>query len=877
MNQDALHTEHGVSLTINESVQRASRTLTLSSTHGDDPEFVRSSYARLITGQVVDTRRLNRLTELTARLLGTSSSQVSIISDVQTVVGGTGMAANTVLEESPAEDSMCTVTVNLGAALVVSDASEDSRVAGLPPVTSGAVRTYAGVPLRAGGHLVGALCAYDGDVRSWSEEDVALLELLAEAVTAELELAAVEASYGSDRQVWGLAVDAAGVGAYDWDLHTGELRWDDRTLELFGLERGHFDGRIETFNALVHPEDRDRVVRALAHVVERCGVLDVEYRVELPGGRTRWVLARGAAYPGPTGRAERLVGAVLDTTRVQEGEARITRVLEAMPSAFFSVDRQWRFTYANAHAQQLLAGVSRDLSGHVIWELFPDAVGSEFEVRYRQAAESDVPVAFEAYYPPPLDAWYEVRAWPSPEGLSVYFLDITDRRRAQDELARSAARGSLLAEVTSSLTSTFDTYQAIGRLSQLLVPALGEWCIVTLVDHVEPFSQPDWRRHVRDIGMWHADESQRLTLERCAALRIPVLGDDSYLVRAITGGSSVLVADRAHEQVTATLGSGEARERYLELGPRTVAFLPVRGRGRTVGALTVGRGHGLPPFTPDELNTLVDIAARAGLALDNARSYAEQRELAEGLQRSLLTPPPDPEHLQVVVRYEPAAEVARVGGDWYDSFLQTDGSVVVVIGDVVGHDTVAAAAMGQLRALLRGIAVTTGGGPAEVLHRVDSAMPILQIETTATAVVAQLEQTPEEREVGTARLRWANAGHPPPVVAVPQADGSVITEVLEGDGPDLLLGMDLGVERGEAVAAVPVGAIVLLYSDGLVERRGQHLEDGIERLRRTLADLVARGVDLDTLGDELLTRMLPERPEDDVALVALRLRGPAEA
>lgn len=179
--------------------------------------------------------------------------------------------------------------------------------------------------------------------------------------------------------------------------------------------------------------------------------------------------------PGPR---PRVGGAVLDTTRVQEGEARLTRVLEAMPSAFFSLDREWRFTYANAHAQQLLAGVSVDVSGHVVWELFPEAVGSDFEVRYRQAVDSDEPVAFDAYYPPPLDAWYEVRAWPSPEGLSVYFLDVTDRRAAQDELARSAERGSLLAEVTSSLTSTFDTYQAVGRLSQLLVPRLGELSLI---------------------------------------------------------------------------------------------------------------------------------------------------------------------------------------------------------------------------------------------------------------------------------------------------------------------------------------------------------------------------------------------------------------
>lgn len=860
-------------MNIDESVRTSPRSV-LRSAYGDDPEFLRSTYARLITRQLASTTRLNRLADLTARLLGTSSSQVSVISDVQTVVGGTGAAAGLELQESPAEDSLCTVTVNHGAPVVVHDTVDDVRVASLPPVTSGAVRTYAGVPLRAGGHVVGALCAYDRRVREWTDEDVALLELLGEAVTAELQLAAVEASYGEERQAWGVAVEAAGVGAFSWNLRTGELYWDDRTLELFGLERDRFDGRIETFSALVHPDDRERVRQAWRTAIEECGDLDVEYRVVPDAGPTRWLMARGVAYPGLSGQAERLIGAVLDTTQVQEREARIARVLEAMPSAFLSLDQDWRFTYANAHAQRLLSAVSGEVNGHVLWELFPDAAGSDFEVHYRHAVESGEPVAFEAYYPPPLDAWYEVRAWPSPEGLSVYFLNITDRHVAQEELARSAARGSLLAEVTSSLTSTFDTYQAVGRLAQLIVPRLGAWCIVTLVDHSEPFAQRDWRRHVRDIGLWHADELQRPTLERYAELRISVLNDNSYLARAITGECAVIVADSAHKQVTATLGTGEARDRYLELSPQTVAFLPVRGRGRTVGALTVGRSTGMAPFAPDELNTLVDIASRAGLALDNARLYAEQRELAEGLQRSMLTPPPDPGHLQVAVRYEPAAEVAQVGGDWYDSFLQTDGSVVLVIGDVVGHDTVAAAAMGQLRALLRGIAVTTGGGPAEVLQRVDAAMPTLQIDTTATAVVAQVEQTPQEREAGTARLRWSNAGHPPPLVAVPQPDGSVVAEVLEGDEPELLLGIVPGGERAEAVAVVPVGATVLLYSDGLVERRGQNLDDGIELLRTTLAGLVEEGCDLDTLGDELLARLLPERPDDDVALVAVRLREP---
>ena len=120
-----------------------------------------------------------------------------------------------------------------------------------------------------------------------------------------------------------------------------------------------------------------------------------------------------------------------------------------------------------------------------------------------------------------------------------------------------------------------------------------------------------------------------------------------------------------------------------------------------------------------------------------------------------------------MVRYVPAAEAARVGGDWYDAFLQRDGAPVLVIGDVVGHDTAAAAAMGQLRGLLRGIAHHSGAGPAEVLHGLDEAMASMHTGTLATAVVARLERC---RERGRrSRLRWANAGHPPPLLL--RADG----------------------------------------------------------------------------------------------------------
>ena len=825
----------------------------------------RASSARRLARSQGGNVALDRLAELASRLLGTGSAQVSVISDVQRVVGGAGQVRHAVGTPSETADSLCLVTVEGRGPLMVHDARADHRVAALAPVASGAVGSYLGVPLVAGdGHTVGALCVFDPSPRQWTEDDVTVLEYLAAPVVAELELAALTSDYAADRVVWQLAVDAAQIGAFDWDLVTGELRWDDRLLELFGLDRAGFGGTIEAFDRTVHPEDLPRVRQALATAIESCGDYAAEYRVVLPGGDVRWIAARGRALSGEDGTAVRVLGAAFDTTAVQEGEARVRRVLETMPTAFFHLDSDWRFGYVNAEAERLLGAMRDDLIGGVIWDLFPASVGSGFEANYRHAAETGEPVAFDAYYPEPLRAWYEVRAWPSPDGLSVYFVDVTSRKDAEERVARAARRSALLARVTTKLTGTLDAEKAVGRLASLVVPELADWSVVTLV--VDE-SHADWRRRLRDVGMWHVDRALQPLVDRYAELRLPALTEESYVAQALRGDAPVIVPEPAAEAIAAVLDSEEAREVCRRLDPAAGVIVPLRGRGRTVGLLSLFRGDDRGAFDEDELHTLTEVAARAGLALDNARMFAGQRELAEGLQRSLLTAPPEPDHLEVVVRYEPAAELAQVGGDWYDAFMQRQGDTVVVIGDVVGHDTAAAAAMGQVRSLLRGVAVHTGDGPADILRGVDRVMETLQVDTTATAVVARLEQTEEEKQRGLTRVRWSNAGHPPPMVVRP--DRTV--ETLSTSRYDLLLGFDPDTPREERVVTVERGSTVLLYTDGLVERRGQTLDEGLDQLVEALTDLAAQDLDLEGLCDRLLRRMLPDRREDDIALVAVRL------
>ena len=676
----------------------------------------------------------------------------------------------------------------------------------------------------------------------------------------------------SDRVAWRLAVDAAGVGAFVCDLVSGRLRWDGRLLELFGLDEESFGGTIESFNEMVHPDDLPRVSAALERAIESCGEYDAEYRVVLPTGELRWIQAHGRALADESGgRAVRLVGAAHDTTAVRDGEARVGRVLESMSSAFFQLDRDWRFAYVNTEAERLLGSPRDHLIGQTIWHAFPAAVGGTFETHYRRAAETGRPVSFEAYYPPPLDAWYEVRAWPAPEGLAVYFVDVTARRQAQDALARSADQLALLASVSEALTSTLDPAEGVSRLSTLLVPQVADWCLVTMVE--DPHAS-NWRRGLRDVGWSHEDPAMLETLERYASIRLAAMTDSSYLARTIRDMTPVLMETDAASEIAGMLLPGEARERLLELSPSSAVVAPLRARGRTVGVLSLFRGAARPGFTDDDLALLEDIGSRAALGLDNARLYAAQRDVSETLQRSLLTAPPQPEHLQIVTRYSPAEETARIGGDWYDAFLQgSDASespdVVVVVGDVVGHDVEAAAAMAQVRGLLRGIAVHSGDAPADILTGVDTVMGSLQLETTATAVVARFElRTGPGTDRGEALVRWAHAGHPPALMVSP--DGAV-SRMADVDTNDLLLGLDPATPRAEHVAVLEPGATLVFYTDGLVERRDRDVDDGVTELTETLHSLAAENLDVDGLCDRLLAAMIGAKPEDDVALLVVRL------
>ncbi|MBB2903188.1 PAS domain S-box-containing protein [Kineococcus radiotolerans] len=290
--------------------------------------------------------------------------------------------------------------------------------------------------------------------------------------------------------------------------------------------------------------------------------------------------------------------------------------------------------------------------------------------------------------------------------------------------------------------------------------------------------------------------------------------------------------------------------------------LPLIAADEVIGAVFLWwtQAQELPPAQRAALEALARYAAQA---VQRASLLAQRRSAAQVLQQSLLTRLPEPDHLELRARYVPAAVGEHVGGDWYDAIVLHEGSTTVVIGDVTGHDLAAAARMGQLRGLLRAHAVDRAEAPSAIVARLERSMAALGMDGLATLVLACIEQTDDDRQAGLRRLRWTNAGHPPPILLHP--DGH--TQLLEST-PELLVGLLPDTSRSDQVTALPPGSTVLLYTDGLIEHRGRSLTDGITDLRRVLS--THAGKTLQELLDHLVTELIGQAPDDDCAILAVR-------
>nr|WP_234362371.1 SpoIIE family protein phosphatase [Streptomyces sp. IMTB 1903] len=302
----------------------------------------------------------------------------------------------------------------------------------------------------------------------------------------------------------------------------------------------------------------------------------------------------------------------------------------------------------------------------------------------------------------------------------------------------------------------------------------------------------------------------------------------------------------------------------LPRGNRAV-LAPLRGRRRVIGAAVFLRSPERPAFEQNDLLVAAQLATHTALGIDKAVLYGREAYIADELQRTMLPDSlPQPTGVRLASRYLPAAETARVGGDWYDAIPLPGSRVALVVGDVMGHSMTSAAIMGQLRTTAQTLA-QLDLPPAEVLHHLDEQAQRLGTDRMATCMYAVYDPVAH-------RITIANAGHPPPVLL--HLGGRA--EVLRVP-PGAPIGVG-GVDFEAVELDAPAGATLLLYTDGLVESRLRDVWTGIEQLRERLATTAQlTGLDhpppLEALCDDVLDMLGPGDRDDDIALLAARFDG----
>ena len=454
------------------------------------------------------------------------------------------------------------------------------------------------------------------------------------------------------------------------------------------------------------------------------------------------------------------------------------------------------------------------------------------------------------------------------------------REAAAQSVVAGAARDvvteglALLADVGAALTETLDAEEAVARLGRLVVPVLGDWSIVSVVEA---------NGALRDLASWHRDPALRAVVERYAATRFVGRVDQGPMGQAQRSATTVITTDVV-AKATQALTSQIAVAAIVELAPASSLAVPLIANGHVLGVLSVCRGADRPPFSPHDLTVANGVSHRGGMALANAQLYAAQLEFSERLaeahrqlllsahhdrtvartlQDALMTRLPEPDHLHLVARYLTADGNDQVGGDWYDAVVLAGGTTTLMIGDVAGHDIAAAAVMGQIRSMLRGFAWEHDEAPSITVARLDRAIRDLHIDTTATLLTARIEQTETDRSRGLRQLHWTNAGHPPPILV--HADGTAV--VLAGNS-DILLGVRPDTVRRDNLDPMPADSTLLLYTDGLIESREHDLDIGIARL---LASVQAHyALEPDEFLDAVLAELVLDSATDDIAVLAVR-------
>ncbi|RRR87553.1 PAS domain S-box protein [Streptomyces sp. RP5T] len=458
---------------------------------------------------------------------------------------------------------------------------------------------------------------------------------------------------------------------------------------------------------------------------------------------------------------------------------------------------------------------------------------------------------------PVRDAGGEIR------GVLLSAHDITEEHLAKQRLA-------LLNEASIRIGSTLDLARTAQELADVAIPQLADFVTVDLLPAIEGGDDPRAGSPPSPVMLRRV--AYQSVLEGCPEVvvgrgTVAAYPDESTAARCLTAGRPLIenmTASALDQVASQTPARAERMRRY---GFHSVLAVPMRARGITLGVATFSRHRRPEPFEQDDLLLGEEITARAAVCIDNARRYTRERRTSLTLQSSLLPRGLPPQAaVDVASRYLPASTQAGVGGDWFDVIPLSGARVALVVGDVVGHGVQASAAMGRLRTAVRTLA-DVDLPPDELLTHLDDMVIRLSAEAESTAGTAgdtgatclYAVYDPVSR-----RCAMARAGHPVPAVAMP--DGTVVFPDVPAGPPLGLGGLPFEVTEME----LPEGTVLALYTDGLIEARGRDVDDGLAALRGVLSRPAAS---LESTCDTVLRTLLPDQPDDDVALLMARTRA----
>ncbi|MCU7826160.1 SpoIIE family protein phosphatase [Kitasatospora sp. DSM 101779] len=645
---------------------------------------------------------------------------------------------------------------------------------------------------------------------------------------------------------------ATRVGVFDWDIPGRAIAVDQELEAILGLAPGSFDGRLATLVERLSPEDMPLLREAARRAAADGRPFDRQVRVRDPRGGHRTLDLRGR----PVADGTHLVVVVLDDSA---GSAAVAAV-ERLRDGVFALDAEGMVVYVNRTAEMFLQARRDELLGRHPWRVLPWLGDPAYEDRYRAAMLSRRPTAFLACRPP--DHWLAFSLYPDAHGVTgrvVAAAEPADPHTAVLPEAPPAAPASLgatyhLLQLASALTEAVSVQEVCNTVLEQILPGYGG-------QELALYLAQNGRMHLVSQSGYPEGFLDRFEATPLGA-RLP--GTETLIA------GTPLFFQSSRELLDAYPGIPQDEMRAW-------AFLPLIASGHPIGSLILGFEQART-FTPEDRVQLTALGGLIAQALERARLYDAEFELARGLQQALLPHRlPTVPGIAITARYLPGTRGMEIGGDWYD-VITTPHGLCLVIGDVEGHNVGAAATMGQLRSAVRAFA-SGGSPPAEVLVRTNHLMVDLDPGLLASCCLIHLDPS-------DGRGHGVRAGHPPPLLRRP--DGRTDLVDLEG-GP--LLGVDRSSYYPTTRLHLPVGSVLALYTDGLVESPSTAIDQGIDELRSSLAHAgpvvpaasAARGGEpdgdgrsggartLDGLADRLVGRARRTAQRlDDIALLLVR-------